>query len=140
MDTTRTVVFVCLHGSAKSLIAAEHFARLAATRGMPVRSTSAGTEPDAEIPPRVIEGLLEDGMDVRGRAPRRATAEELARAWHVVSFGCDLSGLVPPGVHVERWDDVPAVSDDFKAAREAIVTRLEDLLARCEGAPGAVSG
>ena len=133
MRTTRTVVFVCLHGSAKSLIAAEHFGRLAAERRAELRSTSAGMEPDAAIPPRVVEGLREDGLDVRDRAPRRVTAEELAKACHVVSFGCDLSGLAPPGVHVERWDDVPAVSDGFTVARDAIVMRLKDLLARCAG-------
>ncbi len=66
---TPRVVFVCLHGSAKSLIAAEHFCRLAAQQGLDVRATSAGTDPDPEIPLHVIEGLLADGIDVRGRRP-----------------------------------------------------------------------
>lgn len=75
-----TVVFVCLHGSAKSLIAAEHFRRLAEEQGLDVCATSAGTDPDPEIPPHVIEGLLADGIDVRGRRPRSLCREELARA------------------------------------------------------------
>ncbi len=128
---TPRVVFVCLHGSAKSLIAAEHFCRLAVQQGLDVRATSAGTDPDPEIPPHVIEGLLADGIDVRGRRPRPLRREELARARRVVSFGCDLIGLVPPGLAVERWDDVPAVSENFKAARDAIVARLPRLLAEC---------
>ncbi|HEV8439971.1 MAG TPA: hypothetical protein VGT40_17920 [Methylomirabilota bacterium] len=135
----RTVMFVCLHGSAKSLIAAEHFERLAATRGVAIRSASAGLEPDPEIPPRVVAGLLEDGIDVRGRRPRPAIADELARAWRVVSFGCDLGGLLPAGASVERWDDIPAVSADFDAARRAIVNRLEALLARCAAPPAALA-
>ena len=47
----RTVVFVCLHGAAKSLIAATLFQRLADERGLAVRSTFAGTEPDPAIQP-----------------------------------------------------------------------------------------
>ena len=132
---TATAVFVCLHGSAKSLIAAEYFRRLAARRGLDVRATSAGIEPDADIPPNVMKGLLRDGIDVRGCRPRRITAEELASASHVVSFGCDLGTVGPPGLAVERWDDVPAVSADFDAARDAIVARLERLLAEWETPP-----
>ncbi len=127
----RAVVFVCLHGSAKSLIAAEHFCRLAAQRGVDARATSAGTDPDSEIPPHVIEGLLAEGIDVRGRRPRQATRQELANASHVVSFGCDLGDAAPRGLTVERWDDVPPVSENFKAARDAIVARLPRLLAEC---------
>lgn len=126
--TTPTVVFVCLHGSAKSLIAAEYFGRLAAERGLDVRATSAGIEPDADIPLNVIAGLLQDGIDVRGRRPRHLTAEELARASHVVSFSCDLGKVAPPGLTVERWDDIPAVSADFDTARDVIVARLQRLL------------
>ena len=132
MTATGTVVFVCLHGSAKSLIAAEYLARLAAERGLAVRATSAGVEPDAAIPPTVTQGLLEDGIDVRGRRPRQLTAEELAKASHVVYFGCDLGEVAPRGLTVERWDDIPAVSADFRVARDAIVAHLRRLLAEWE--------
>jgi len=128
MDTRR-VVFVCLHGSAKSVIAEAYWNRLATRGGLDVPATSAGTEPDAAIPPHVIAGLLGDGLDVRDQRPRRATREDLAGAWRIIAFGCDLKGLAPPGVSVERWDDVPAVSEGFDAARSAIVARVSALQA-----------
>lgn len=53
MTTTPTVLFVCLHGSAKSLIALEHSRRLAQQRGAEVQADWAGIKPDAQIPPRV---------------------------------------------------------------------------------------
>jgi protein-tyrosine-phosphatase len=132
MGTKRTLVFVCVHGSAKSLIAAEHFRRLAEQRGVEIDVTWAGTDPDLEIPAHVIRGLLEDGIDVRGRRPRQATEEELADAWRVVSFGCDLSEVTPS--KVERWDDIPDVSEDYKAVRDRILASLPRLLAECERA------
>jgi hypothetical protein len=50
MTTPPTVLFVCLHGSAKSLIVLEHFRRLAQQRGAAVHADWAGLEPDTEIP------------------------------------------------------------------------------------------
>lgn len=132
----RRILFVCLHGSAKSLTAAEYFQRLAAQRGLEVRVSSAGIHPDPDVPAHVVQGLLGDGIDVRGRRPSPVSREELANAWRVVSFGCDLGPMAPPGLAVERWDDVPAVSQDWSAARDAILGRLGPLLAECEGPPG----
>ena len=123
-----TVLFVCLHGAAKSLIAASHLERLAGERGITVRTEFAGTEPDPELTPAAVAGLQAEGIHVRGRRPRRVTADDIRRASRVVSFGCDL-GALAPGVAIERWDDVPAVSEDYRAARDVIVARLPMLLA-----------
>lgn len=124
------VVFVCLHGAAKSVIASEHFRRLSAERGLDAAVACAGTEPDAEIPPRVIAGLLADGIDVRGQRPRAIARADLERASHVIVFGCDLAAVAPPGLAVERWDEVPAVSEDYGRARDVIATRVRDLVDR----------
>jgi protein-tyrosine-phosphatase len=123
------VVFVCLHGSAKSVIASAYFERLAAQRGLNARASAHGTEPDAAIPPRVVDGLLGDGIDVRGRRPRGVTSDDLKHASRVISFGCDLSGIAPAGLSVERWDDVPAVSEDYGKARDAIIERVTRVVA-----------
>jgi protein-tyrosine-phosphatase len=123
-----TVAFVCLHGAAKSVLAAACFERLAAARGVRVRALAAGTEPDAEIAPAVVRALLLEGVDLRGERPRGVTRADLADVAAVVSFGPDLSGLVPPGRRVVRWDDVPALSEDFEAGRAAILARLPALL------------
>ena len=128
MVTQKNIVFVCLHGSAKSLIAAEYFNRLAAARGLGVTATSAGTEPDAEIPPRVVQGLRADGIDVEGRRPRHPTAADVEGAAAVVTFACDLGELASRAPRIECWDDVPAVSEDFKRARDVIVARVTQLL------------
>src|SRR3989442_4087827 len=138
----RTVVFVCLHGAAKSLIAATLFQRLADERGLAVRSTFAGTEPDPAIQPNVVARLLEEGVDVRPLRPRRVTRDELASAWRVVSFGCDLTALAPDA-RIERWDDVPAGTEDYGRARDVIAARVRKLLgqaSRAQRTPIASSG
>jgi protein-tyrosine-phosphatase len=123
------VLFVCLHGSAKSLTA-EYFNRLSAARHLGVRATSAGVEPDETIPPKVMQGLLADGIEVGGRRPRGIAPADLASASRIVTFGCDL-GDAPTGVVVERWNDIPLVSEDFQKARDVIVARLPRSLDDC---------
>src|SRR5688572_28836124 len=125
--TTR-VAFVCLHGSAKSVLAAEYLNRLAGERGLGFRATASGREPDAEIPANVIEGLARKGFDVRGRKPLAATAQRFEEADVVVSFGCDLDGLVPGALTIELWSACPAVSDDFDAAWRFLTGRVDRLL------------
>ena len=125
----RTILFVCLHGSAKSLIAAEHLNLLARSRGLDVRGESAGIEPDADVPSPVIEGLAADDIDVKGYVPCRVTAEQIETATRIVSFGCDLGLVALATKPVERWDDLPMVSDGYATARDAIVARVKTLLA-----------
>jgi arsenate reductase (thioredoxin) len=131
---TKTVAFVCLHGSAKSLIAAEHLNRLARARGVALAATTSGPEPDGEVPPHVIEGLLKHGVDASHRVPEKVNAKALAQASHIVSFGCDLNnlGLVGEDRVIEHWDDCPAVIDDFEIAYAFITKRVEQLFDRLD--------
>jgi arsenate reductase (thioredoxin) len=62
--SAQKVAFVCLHGSAKSLIAAEYFNRIAIERNLPLRATTSGPEPDTKVPENVIAGLKSRGIDV----------------------------------------------------------------------------
>ena len=127
MAHPQTIIFLCPHNAAKSVIAAAYWERLAAQRGLPIQATSAGTAPDPEVAPRVAATLLTEGLDVRAHRPRRITREELGGAWRVITLGCDLRELVPPGVVVESWDDVPPPSTALQAALEAIATHVGQL-------------
>ena len=127
MSPKPTVLFVCLHGAAKSVLAAADFERLAAARGAPLGAAAAGVEPDPAVSPAVARLLLAEGVDVRGQQPRQVTADDLRAAWRVVSFGCDLRNVAPE-VPVLRWDEVPAVGDEPSRARAAIAARLPELL------------
>jgi arsenate reductase len=121
-----TILFVCLHGSAKSLIAAEHWNRLAEASGDDTRAVSLGVEPDDAVPGAVVAGLAKDGFDVRGYTPQAATPDRFATANRIVSFGCELPAI-PPSARVEQWSDLPMVSDGYDVARDAIVARVETL-------------
>ena len=75
---TSHVLFMCPHGAAKSVLASAYFAQMARERGLNVVVDFAGTEPDAEVAPKVVERLKEQGIappattrDVRRRSRLR---------------------------------------------------------------------
>jgi arsenate reductase (thioredoxin) len=121
-----TILFVCEHGSAKSVVAAAHFNRLAAARGLPFRAISRGTAPDAEMAPAAVAGLRGDGLKPDDPVPAKLEQRDLDAAVRVVTF-CDL----PPGLQarspVEPWE-VPPVSTEYAASRDAMLAQIERLL------------
>jgi protein-tyrosine-phosphatase len=126
--TDQKVLFVCLHGAAKSVLAAADFERMAKKRGLRVTAESAGTEPDPEIAPGVAAALKAEGLDMAGQKPRQVTREMAAAATRIVAFGCDLGAAAPPGAAIDQWADVPAVSDGLPVARAVIRHHIERLL------------
>src|SRR6185436_6176974 len=66
---SQTVVFVCEHGAAKSVIATAYFNKLAAERGLPYRATFRGTSPQEALSVRAVAGLKEDGIAVPSGKP-----------------------------------------------------------------------
>lgn len=128
MGSVRTVVFICQHGAAKSVLAAALLERLAAEQGAPLRALARGTEPEPQVAPAVAAALLAEGVDVDAWQPRLVTHDDLAPAWRIISFGPNLSHLLPEGALVETWDNIPAVADSFPAAQAAIAARLPELI------------
>jgi arsenate reductase (thioredoxin) len=122
------IVFLCPHGAAKSVIAAAYCQQLADRHNLPLHATAAGTEPDAEFSPAVLELLRTEGIDVADQRPRRVTSEELAAASRIISLGCDLYDLQTTDTVVEHWDDVPPPSQNLLLARDLIRAHVELLL------------
>lgn len=121
-----TVLFVCEHGSAKSVVAAAHFNRLAEERGLPLRAISRGTVPDEEMAPPAVAGLLGDGLKPNDPVPRKLAQADLDAAHRVITF-CDLPPDLQTVSPVERWE-VPPVSVDYARSREAMLSGIEQLL------------
>lgn len=126
--TEKTVLFMCPHGAAKSVLAAAYFRKMTAERGVDWHIEFAGTEPDEDLSANVVALLRAEGLAVPDERPHRVTAEELARADWIVSMGCDLSGLEVGETAVLQWDDVTPPSEGVVAAKAMIVEHLKVFL------------
>jgi arsenate reductase (thioredoxin) len=124
----QSILFVCEHGSAKSVIAAAHFNRLAGQRKLPYRAIARGINPDPEIPQQVRVNLARDGLDVAAWKPQLVAEKEVRGAARVVTFGCKLPfpEKITAGKLVD-WQDVPSTSEDYERARTVIVDKIEAL-------------
>jgi arsenate reductase (thioredoxin) len=130
-----SVLFVCEHGAAKSVVAAALWQRLANEAGIALEGVARGTEPEPMVASPARDGLLSEGIDVGEQRPRAVNRDDVTEAWRVVSFGPEVPGSESPEVVVERWDDVPAVSRDYHAARAVILEHLRSLIADAAADP-----
>jgi len=125
---TQRVVFVCEHGSVKSLIAASYFNWNATKRGLKVEAVARGTHPEPSVPTVVQHGLKSDGMDVSGFVPQPLRASDLDGATLVVSFDQDIDAVVGGRVPHWKWDNLPAVLANYPLGRDAIFQKVDALI------------
>ena len=122
-----SVIFVCEHGAAKSVIAAAYFNKLATERGLPYRATFRGTTPQDDLSVRAVEGLKADGVAIPSGKPAAISEADVSRATHIFAIGCTLPTTAAKSGKASEWADVP---DDrgYAPMRDAIVRHVRELL------------
>src|SRR5436305_1463783 len=115
-----SIVFVCEHGAAKSVIATAYFNMLASERGLPYRATFRGTAPQDELSVRAVEGLKADGVATPSGKPTAMSDADVSDATHIFAIGCTLPERALRSGKAAHWSDVP---DDkgYGPMRDAIV-------------------
>src|SRR5215831_11025076 len=102
-----TVVFVCEHGAAKSVIATAYFNKIAAERGLRARAIYRGTNPQPDLSVRTIKGLQDDGLRVPEEKPSAITSSDVDAATVIFAIGCTLPTNASASGKSANWDDVP---------------------------------
>jgi arsenate reductase len=122
-----SIVFVCEHGAAKSVIATAYFNKLAAERELPYRATFRGINPQDDLSVRAVAGLKADGIVVPFGKPTAITDGDVATATHILAIGCTLPDRARHSGKADDWSDVP---DDrgYGPMRDAIVRHVKELL------------
>lgn len=130
-DTARTkgtVLFVCEHGNVRSLLGKVLFEQYAKEVGLQMRAVSRGTRADTVVPLWMRHGLAADHIALGSWHPQTLRPRDLERASYVVSF--DVPAAATAAAHVPRamWDGLPSVSKDYSSGRDAIKTRVRELV------------
>jgi len=132
-----TVVFVCEHGAAKSVIASAYFNKIAAEKGLRARAIYRGVNPDPALSATALKGLREDGLMVPTEPPSAITPEDVGTASVIFAIGCTLPKHAVASGKADTWEDVPG-DKGYAAMRDAIkkhVERLVDDLLKKQGTP-----
>jgi protein-tyrosine-phosphatase len=132
MNEAKTVLFMCPHSAAKSVLASAYFNARAQARGLHYTADFAGTDPDESISPVVLDIMRMRGLPLPAHGPRKVTPADVQHSAQLVSIGCDLGELLTPEMRLETWVGVPNVSEDAGHAAAALFERVETLLDRLQ--------
>src|SRR5258708_27408719 len=125
--TEPTVVFVCEHGAAKSVIATTYFNKIAVERGLRARALYRGVNPQAELSVSALKGLRDDGLAVPDQKPSPITQADVDVATVMFAIGCTLPSNANASGKADTWDDVPE-DKGYGATRDAIKRHVERLI------------
>ena len=123
------VLLVCVHNIGRSQIAA---ALLAHHAGNGVEVRSAGSLPQSEVHPLVVEALAERRIDPSEAYPKPLTDDVVRASDYVITMGCGDACPVYPGKRYLDWEiHDPAIEDlDGRVIVDDIDTRVQKLLTR----------
>lgn len=125
---TPTVLFVCEHGAAKSVIAAAYFNKLAKGQGLNYKADFRGVNPDLALNPVAEKGLKQDGMDISGWKPVLVGKKDVNEASRIVTLGCALPAGTSKASKVTDWSHIPSPSQNYQFARDEIKKRVQKLV------------
>jgi len=116
--------FVCIGNAGRSQMAQALYERLGG------EARSAGSHPEDELHPQVVEALGEVGIDISARRPKGITPEDVEWADVVVTMGCGDACPVLPGKRYLDWnlpDPIGAPIEDVRVLRDDIERRVAGL-------------
>ena len=124
-----SVLFVCVHNSGRSQMAAGWLRELAGER---VEVRSAGSMPAEQINPVAAQAMREVGIDITAERPKVLKAETVQESDVVITMGCGDACPFFPGKRYEDWKlDDPAGQgiEAVRPIRDEIKARVQALLA-----------
>lgn len=126
----KTILFVCEHGAARSLLASAYFNRLAAEKGLNYTSIFRGTHPDPTLNKATVAGLKKDGLVVPDQLPVLVTDSDQQKAATVVTFDCNVP--TAPDKPKENWTNIPSIDQNYDEARDVLLKNVRRLIEELE--------
>lgn len=129
MNTTPTVLFVCVHNAGRSQMAAGWLTHLAGER---IDVRSAGSQPAEQINPTAVAAMAEVGIDITAEQPKILTVDAVQQADVVITMGCGDTCPIFPGKRYEDWELADPAGQGIEMVRQVrdeIRARIETLVA-----------
>ncbi|PZR05407.1 MAG: hypothetical protein DI539_24995 [Flavobacterium psychrophilum] len=124
---SKKIVFVCEHGSAKSVIAAAYFNKLAKEKNLPYEAVARGTDPDTVISVKTKQLLIRENLFDKHFVPQRLSQQDVDGAQQVILF-YTLPQNIKDKNNIQYWMGVDAVNGDFVRLKNDILAKLIPLI------------
>jgi len=128
---SKEVMFICPHGAARSPIAAAYFNKLVKEKNLNYHAVFRGTEPDATLSARTIEGLTAEGIDIKGWKPALVSEKDIKTAYKIVTFDCKVPADKVSALQ-EEWNGTPSPSKEYEDYTKIVRAKVKQLV---EGLP-----
>jgi arsenate reductase len=128
-DSAPEVLFVCVHNSGRSQMAAGLLDKLAEGR---VHVRSAGSDPAHRLNPNAVAAMYEVGVDISKEFPKPLSDEVVRAADAVITMGCGDACPIYPGKRYEDWELEDPEGKDLETVRrirDEIQAHVEGLIA-----------
>src|SRR5690348_13106885 len=128
MSDQPSVLFVCVHNTGRSQMAAGFLTALSGGR---VEVRSAGSMPADQVNPVAIQAMGEVGIDIADQQPKILTTDAVQSSDVVITMGCGDACPIFPGKRYEDWKlDDPAGQgiDSVRPIRDEIRSRVQTLI------------
>jgi arsenical-resistance protein len=123
------VLFVCVHNTGRSQMAAGLLTHLAGDR---IEVRSAGTEPADRVNPVVVAAMAELGVDITAATPNVLTSDAVQTSDVVITMGCGDISPHFPDLSFRDWklaDPAGQAVETVRAIRDDIADRVQALVA-----------
>jgi arsenate reductase (thioredoxin) len=120
------IVFVCEHGAAKSVIAANYFNKLAAERGLNYEAVCRATAPDSTLNPGTRAGLKSDNIP-QNRNPQKLTLMDTVNVKRIIMF-TPVPNDFKTAITTEDWSSTENIDGSYQQRKDAIVKKINELL------------
>jgi arsenate reductase len=120
------IVFVCEHGAAKSVIAADYFNKLAAERGLNYEAVCRATAPDSTLNPGTRAGLRADNIR-QNLNPQKLVPADTLNVKRIIIF-TPVPNNFKTAVPIEDWSSTQNVDGSYQQRKDAIVKKINALL------------
>jgi len=127
-----TVLFICVHNAGRSQMAEAFFNKLSEGRH---RGISAGSNPSAQVNPVAVEAMIEIGIDISGKRPKKLDKEMVLQADLAITMGCgeDACPVVPNELrdweledpHGKPIEEVRVIRDEIRKRISALIIEVD---------------
>jgi len=130
-----SVLFLCVHNSGRSQMAAGWLSHIADGA---IEVFSGGSEPAEALNPLAVQAMAEIGIDIAATTPRMWTDDDLHAADVIITMGCGDICPVYRGKRYEDWqliDPADQPIEVIRTVRDDIERRVRHLVATLNTEP-----
>jgi len=123
----KKIVFVCEQTTAKSVIAAAYFNKMAKEKNLSWEAVCRGTAPDEQVSERTKNLLTSDNLFDPNLKPQKLSQKDVDEANQVILF-FPLPESIQSKNNTLNWPGIDAVNNDFQKLRDDIISKLNPLI------------